>query len=184
MAQVQPPQPVVLTQPPAEAPGSAALDETAAEMLTYTTAFQAEILEDKRVDISELERANLATIQCMTEQGVEVNEPFYDEVGKQFMYTYRVSSGENANPEDAINDQCHEEYQDDVIHMWKLQNAPTAEEMERRRLELIDCVRAQGLSVVDEDGSFDDILQAAIHQDQDRGYACAPTTVIPRSNTR
>lgn len=109
--------------------------------------FQAEILSDGLVSYAEYEAAVFATISCLREQGLRVLGPTESSDG---LLAYSYGGAETKEESDAqvvIGDECESRYLNYVSGGYKILHAPSAEEMQQRRLEYAECLHDRGYEI-------------------------------------
>ncbi|VAW07149.1 hypothetical protein MNBD_ACTINO02-3068 [hydrothermal vent metagenome] len=138
--------------------GTAATTDTAfppwlETLVASTTEFQKEILSDGEVTIDELEKAVLATVQCMEENGVTVSDFSFDsesaEWGMAIVWGTDPPDDADLDSLDAVENMCATEYSIVVGSVFGFQNRPTPEEFSVELARTAQCMRDRGLEVPD-----------------------------------
>lgn len=118
-------------------------------------SYQLGLLEDGTLAFGEYERAALATVECMRDQGVWVSEVEYDAP----FFTYVFGGGEDPEAMDlaqGVYDECYGMYQSVVDAAWAVQSAPSEEEQQLEYDRIGECLRSKGFEI-DEHPSYDQI---------------------------
>ncbi|HDL42290.1 MAG TPA: hypothetical protein ENG98_04675 [Actinobacteria bacterium] len=137
-------------------------------LVASTTDFQKEILSDGEVTIDELEKAVLATVQCMGESGVPVTDFEFDSESGEWGMS--VAAGEVPRTEaelealDAIESRCMNEYSIAVGSVFGFQNQPTPEELSAELARTAQCMREKGFEVPE--GATREVMQDLVGADR------------------
>lgn len=103
---------------------------------------QKAVLRDGELTAAEYERAVLATLQCLRDEGIVIRtEPAIDETG--WRIRYEISGGPDiASVErtSAIYDACLDEHQTYIEHVWSVMNGPTEAEWQAAVELLFECL--------------------------------------------
>ncbi len=122
-------------------------------MVESTTDFQKEILSDGEVTIDELEKAVLATVQCMEENGIPITDFSFDSENAEWGMSVAAEEADRTDAElaafDAIENACTEEYSMAVGSVFGFQNQPTPEELSAELARTAQCMREKGFDVPD-----------------------------------
>ncbi|VAW07147.1 hypothetical protein MNBD_ACTINO02-3067 [hydrothermal vent metagenome] len=130
-------------------------------LVASTTDFQKEILSDGEVTIDELEKAALATVQCLEENGVVVSDFSFDsenaEWGMSIVLGAEVPDDAEMNSLDAIQAECEGEFLIVVWNVFGFQNQPTPEELSLELARAAQCLREKGFEVPE--GATREVMQ-------------------------
>ncbi len=130
-------------------------------MVGSASEFQKEILSDGEVTIVELEKAALATVQCLEENGVVVSDFSFDsenaEWGMSIVLGVEVPDDAEMNSLDAIQAECEGEFLIVVWNVFGFQNQPTPEELSLELARTAQCLREKGFEVPE--GATREVMQ-------------------------
>lgn len=150
-----------------DAANGSSIPQITPALLAAMPEAQAQILEDGSVDDSEFERAILGLVACLEATGFVVTDVSIDSTGWSLGYQ---SAFDDPAKDDAAYDIC---YTADVEHVeayYLAERQPSAEERERERTGMIDCLHDAGIEVRD-DADWGEI-QSAIPQDAASWVRC------------
>lgn len=122
-------------------------------------------------------RAVSATIACMRDKGLEVKGPVESGAGRFLRYGYGVrhhSEEERARKEaeaEGIYRACYDAHEGRVVDDWIRASAGYPEDVERKTLELIDCLRDAGADLPI-DPTLQDVNAALATTDGKGAYQC------------
>lgn len=108
---------------------------------------QREILADGTVTEVEYERAVLAMLQCLADNGVQHTAPVWVQGRDRATLTFEMSS--SGSDTVGVYDTCFVEYQREVEVAWVLQHAPSEVERQARRAVVVQCMNERGYPIVD-----------------------------------
>jgi len=111
--------------------------------------FQADLLADGVIDYQEYEKAVLATISCLRDQGFDVIGPV-PASGGELDYSYGgASTLEESERQGAVGVDCEETYLNYVAAAYASVIAPSAEERQERLVSYAQCLRDAGVDLPD-----------------------------------
>jgi hypothetical protein len=125
--------------------------------LTFASEEQLEALADGIVTHAEFERATLAMVQCMIDEGITFElMPVWDETKTRMDFHFIAGTTiEETFVTTAIRDDCNLRHRGAVGHVWRMQTAPSEASLIAARAALGDCLRDAGLEVSDAPSSSD-----------------------------
>jgi hypothetical protein len=138
------------------------------KLRSSTTPYQAEMLDDRKVDFAEYERATLVAIQCMRQAGLTVSGPSLRDGDRRFLsYTYSL---EASSPTESVDDngmrntaeECERKHLRAVATTWEFRNLLTPRQRASERREIVKCLRAAGVKI--ESDANDDAVFDAVHK--------------------
>lgn len=97
------------------------------------------VLEDLEITYDEYERANLLTIECLRDSGVDVRGPEVINNGRYLGYSF-------ASPNADADAECRREHISYVEQIWVEAQVPTGAEEEQQRSLYEGCLVAAGMA--------------------------------------
>lgn len=115
------------------------------DILPRSSPFQRDILRDGTVTPSEYEKAVLATVGCLSDQGVRHSTPLLTGAPpkQKWRYTYDFELADKERV-DAVYRQCFGTYEETIAAVWSIQSAPTEEEQQRQKKDVVTCLADRG----------------------------------------
>lgn len=121
-----------------------------AQVMSQLTPFEEEILADGQVSAVEYERAVFATMECFDELGVAHTEPELVTTGPFPQWHYQTSGADLEELERSLA-QCENSLLRNIATVWSLQHEESEEVRERRRQNMLNCLREAGFDAPDYD---------------------------------
>lgn len=120
------------------------------DIFARSSPFQQDMLRDGTVTPSEYERSVLATVECLTDEGVQHSTPLLAGTPpkQKWRYTYNFDLADKERV-DAIYRRCFGTYEETVAAVWSIQNGPTEEELKRQKKDVVTCLADRGQIFVD-----------------------------------
>ena len=116
-----------------------------AQSIASSSQFQRELLSDGRLTYEEYERAVLATVQCVKDNGIEIAKEIHSAPGKRIAFEFVGGTTEDERARaSAVYEDCYREFEETVDLVWAEQNAPDEKTLELARDALAQCLRAGG----------------------------------------
>ncbi|MFV0633359.1 hypothetical protein [Demequina sp.] len=126
---------------------------------------QAEFFQDNQITFEEYRQSVLSVRSCVSETGLfsDVGEIEQDGFGQLSFYVeYQAPEDAGANETEAWDnayESCNSEYGDHTASAYVVLNAPSVEEQEALRPQLVTCLQTAGVNI-ETDASRDDIRDA------------------------
>lgn len=116
-----------------------------------TSDYQKKILQDGTVSAAEYEQAIMASWQCVKDTGA-VADPVTPHGNRElgFGYLIEAATDEQMAQMEQAAEECHTTYASDVSAVWANQNVLSAEDRDKKRPEVVECLRSHDVEVADD----------------------------------
>ena len=142
------------------------------EIIQKTTEYQRTLLVDGQVTFAEYEQATRAATACIKDGGIDgltVNGPAPKPGDSKFLIwdvQWEGSADDKAFQDlqdriGALKEQCQREYELDVSRVWHRQHALEPERRDALKLQVVECLKAEGASV-DAGSTYEAIIEATV----------------------